>query len=75
MSDQTTCEHCGYSNEPPDDACWCIIAACGCMIGPDANDLPPCEVCDRCENHCACEPLDDARVSVHTVAQEHTPCP
>jgi hypothetical protein len=29
-------------------------AACGCVLSPEREDLPPCAACDACEAHCLC---------------------
>lgn len=39
-------------NETPEP--FAITAACGCILSPARDDLPPCSVCDGCQDHCAC---------------------
>jgi hypothetical protein len=59
----TFCVHC----RKPDvieyrgiDGCHCLEADCGHIIGPDTDDLPPCEDEGFCEHCCTCEPEEKA---------------
>jgi hypothetical protein len=57
----TCCIHCHQANgstRTDADGCQCIEATCGHIIGPDTDDLPPCEVEGFCEHCCTCEPED-----------------
>jgi hypothetical protein len=53
----TYCVHC---RKPDDithtdlDGCYCVTANCGHVIGPDTDDVPPCDDCGRCEACCPC---------------------
>jgi hypothetical protein len=36
------------------DEAFAVTAACGCILSPELDTMPPCTVCDGCEQHCAC---------------------
>jgi hypothetical protein len=52
------------SDEAPEP--FAVTAACGCILSPELGTMPPCTVCDGCEDHYACT-CDVCREPLHAM--------
>lgn len=49
-----------------DPEAFAMLAACRCILSPEHDNMPPCPVCDGCEDHCACT-CDVCGTALHAI--------